>query len=179
MKDDPLENFVRQHAAGFDILEPDPGLIEKLNLPKRRRNTATWLKITVRAAAVIVIFLGSYGFLQWIQNTGPLAGKSTMKLNPEVAEIEMYYARQMEEKWMQVQPLLLEYPDLKGELDKDLVDLDSLNAELKKELVEGIDNQQVIESMITNYRMKIRILEDLLKELNGDQNENNSNTFSL
>jgi hypothetical protein len=50
--------------------------------------------------------------------------------------------------------------------------LDSIRTDLKKDLKDNVANQEVIEAMIQNYRIKLQLLEDMLNLLK--QNETKS-----
>jgi len=76
-----------------------------------------------------------------------------------------------------VQPLLSTYPDLGSELNRDFSELDSICLELKQDLKDNVSNQEVIEALIQNYRIKLTILEDLLNQLEkSDQIQSKKNT---
>ena len=65
-------------------------------------------------------------------------------------------------------------PDLRSEIDMELVDLDRVFLDLKDDLKDNADNEEVIEAMIQNYRLKLEILEEMLmvlKESDNTQNE--------
>jgi hypothetical protein len=49
--------------------------------------------------------------------------------------------------------------------------IDSICSEIKKDLKDNVANQDVIEALIQNYRIKIRLLEDMLELLK--ENEEN------
>jgi hypothetical protein len=50
-------------------------------------------------------------------------------------------------------------------------ELDSVYIDLKADLKDNMANQEVIEAIIENYRMKISILEDLLKQIDPEDDE--------
>ena len=53
--------------------------------------------------------------------------------------------------------------------------MDSDYSSLKKDLKDNADNQEVIDAMIDYYRLKLKMLEQILEELknNDDKTENN------
>ena len=56
----------------------------------------------------------------------------------------------------------------------ELVDLDQVYNDLKEDLKDNAANEEVIEAMIQNYRLKLDILEEMLvvlKQSNESQNE--------
>jgi hypothetical protein len=176
---DRLEEFVRGHSQEFDIHEPDPALwgkIEKTITPKKIN---PWKYYISRAAIIIFLIGGSLiGQRMWMKNGHNLAKKETeVELNiPELTEAEMYYTGMINEKMEEVKPLLLEHPSLQTELNTDMSELDSVYRSLKNDLKDDIANQEVIEAMIQNYRLRISILEDMLQFLEADlinEKENN------
>ena len=62
-------------------------------------------------------------------------------------------------------------PEIQKELVTDISQLDSICSEIKKDLKDNVANQEVVEALIQNYRIKIRLLEDMLTILK--ENENN------
>ena len=86
--------------------------------------------------------------------------------NDELAELEMYYNGQINQKITLV----------KGQLDddrilQDLTAMDQAFAELKSDLQDNVDNQEVIAAMMENYQLKLQILEEILKELEKEKSE--------
>ena len=65
-------------------------------------------------------------------------------------------------------------PEVRHEIDDEMIDLDRAYNELKEDLKDNADNEEVIEAMIQNYRIKLDILEEMLRRLkhsNESQNE--------
>jgi hypothetical protein len=103
-----------------------------------------------------------------------------MKTNPQFREAEIYYNSLFNSLYSEASPLLTSHPEIKKELFSDLSQLDSLCADIKKDLKDNIDNQDVIEALIINYRIKTEILEDmlnLLKQNETDLQKNNSHAL--
>ena len=65
----------------------------------------------------------------------------------------------------------LNCPSLQEELNFDMTELDRVYIELKDDLKDNMANQEVVEAIIENYRLKISILEDLLTEMEFDEDE--------
>jgi len=91
---------------------------------------------------------------------------------PEWQETEKFYTSQIQEK-MQV------LETKRGKLDHSVFDdlnmLDEAFIELKKDLQDNADNQEVIEAMIQSYKIKLQILEDILQEIETDETEDTDN----
>jgi uncharacterized protein YqiB (DUF1249 family) len=65
-------------------------------------------------------------------------------------------------------------PDIRHEIDMEMVDLDKVYAELKEDLKDNAHNEEVIEAMIQNYRLKLDILEEMLYQLKESQESQNN-----
>ena len=57
---------------------------------------------------------------------------------------------------------------------EDLDVLDQAFSELKNDLAENVDNEEVVNAMIKNYRIKLKILEHILEEIQAKQNSDES-----
>jgi hypothetical protein len=181
MKRDRLEQFIAENRDQFDLYDPGDKVWRDINsrIQKRRKlprlNTILW-----RAAAVIIIFAASFLLQEYLQRHHILIGNREKQIQsveiPELYEAEIYYARLVDDKIREIEPLLKDHPGLSGELENDLAELDSIYAALRSDLVDNIANDEVVEAMIQNYRLKLDILEDLLEYLqetsNSDKDEN-------
>jgi hypothetical protein len=85
-------------------------------------------------------------------------------------ETETYYNTLVNSLYKEATPLLTNNPDIKKELNTDLSHIDSICVEIKKDLKDNISNQDVVEALIQNYRIKIKILEDMLTVLKANEN---------
>jgi len=170
--EDRFEKFIRENREEFDFREPDPRLWKKIESGIRPRRIINWKTIVSRAAVVLIIFAASYMVHELIDNDGSMmAGKRPQEkaageiVIPELQEAELYYSGLISEKLEEVKPILASCPGVEEELNTDLSELDSLYAALKADLNDNIANQDVIEAIIENYRLRIAILEELLVAL--------------
>jgi hypothetical protein len=170
--EDRFEKFIRENREEFNFREPDPRVWNKIESGIRPRRIINWRTIVSRAAMVLIIFAASYMVHEWIDNHGRIvAGKRSQEkaaakiVIPELQEAELYYSGLISEKLEEVKPILASCPGVEEELNTDMSDLDSLYAALKADLNDNIANQEVIEAIIENYRLRIAILEELLAEL--------------
>ena len=145
--------------------------------PARKIN---WRIIISRAAVVFLIFMASYLVHEIIDDGGlAIFSKGHKEYNnPELKEAEVYYSSLINEKLEEIKPIITSHPLLEEELEFDFNQLDSMYNELKNDLKDNIANQEVIEAMIQNYRLRLSILEDLLSFLKPEYDENNTNSNS-
>jgi len=170
--EDRFEKFMKENREGFDFREPDPLLWKKIESGIRPGHFINWRTIISRAAVVLIIFAASYGVHELIDHKGRIvAGKRSQEkpareiIIPELQEAELYYSGLINEKLEEVKPILASCPGVEEELYSDMSELDSLYSDLKADLNDNIANQEVIEAIIENYRLRIAILEGLLAEL--------------
>ena len=161
---DKLEKFITENRDKFDTQQPDPKLWSKIEAGIKTKKPLSWRFILSRAAAVLLIFVASYMIHEFVNKGFPrinLAKASDIDI-PELKEAEDYYSRKLNEKLNEIKPILTVCPTLEEELNYDLNELDSLYNELKKDLKDNIANQEVVDAMIQNYRMRLTILEEIL-----------------
>lgn len=176
--DDNFKKFITEHREEFDFREPNPGIWKNIESDIRVRRGISWRVILSRAAAVLLIFAASYGLNEWIHNLNGkgIRGERSSKAKKENAipglrEAETYYTHLVKQKLDELEPIIANCPSLQEELNFDMSELDSVYIELKADLKDNMANQEVVEAIIDNYRLKISILEDLLTEMELGEDE--------
>ena len=182
MREDRLEQFIAENRDQFDLYDPDDKVWKEVSKTIRNKQRfINWRTVVWRAAAVIVIFAASFMFWEFMNNSDMLIGRQERKVRkmeiPELREAEIYYTNMVDNRLEELTPLIQQDPELQNELNSDLDELDSIYSELQKDLIDNIANDEVVEAMIQNYRLKLEILEDLLEQLQetskNDENEKN------
>lgn len=169
---DRLEEHIRKNREDLDRYSPPKSIwrnirrkieIEK-SFPRR------WLSI----AAMIVVILGTSILIfkpQFRWSSAERGKNEDLTLvTPQLRETESYYNNLINSLYTEAKPLLTNNPEIKKELNSDLSQLDSICSDLKKDLKDNVSNQDVVEALIQNYRIKISILEDMLKVLKENKN---------
>ena len=82
-----------------------------------------------------------------------------------------YYNTLVKTLYREAGPLLTGQPELSRELDSDMAQIDSICVDIRKDLKDNVANQEVIEALIQNYRIKLQILEDMLVMLKQNENK--------
>lgn len=181
MSPDKLEKYILDHRQQFDDQEPDPGIWERVDTHKAPVIGINWKRIAWRAAAVAAIFVTSYFFHDLIDSRND-AGRKAIAENPgdaspivkELIEAEAYYTSQINMKKEEVFRLTATNPEVRHEINMEMVDLDRVYNELREDLKDNAANEEVVEAMIQNYRLKLDILEEMLmvlKQSDETQNE--------
>lgn len=167
---DRLEEFVRSHKEEFDIFEPNDNLWEGIEKKMDKGKKIRLSYYLVRAAGIAAIFLitlTAYNYFFTDNNR-------TAEI-PEIKEAEMYYTGLIDSKLDEVKPLLADYPEIQTEINADLTELDSVYNDLKEDLKDNVSNQEVIEAMLENYRMRVDILQEMLEYLESKNSDNTTN----
>lgn len=181
MKTDKLEKFILENKEDFNIQEPGPEVWARIKIPESEKKTISlnWKTIAMRAAAVVVIFVSSYYFHDFM-NQNEVNGVAEIEfekdpLFKELIEAELYYSSEINYKKKEFFILTSNSPSLQNSINLELETLDAIFKDLKEDLNDNADNQEVIEAMIQNYRIKLEILNDLLYQIKSTQEKSNEN----
>lgn len=173
MNQDHLERYIRENRPLFDDATPDPAIWDRISgqLEEEDRRAFPWSTYLWRAAAVLFVFALSWVIHDAVDRvdttySGQEAGAPSAQAE-ELFEAEAYYARQIEDMQNEVFFLTSEHPDLQADIRLEMTELDSVYSELRRDLGDDAANEEIIEAMIQNYRLKITILSDILEQLHG------------
>jgi hypothetical protein len=168
-----LEEHIRNNRKYLDRYNPPSDTWKKIEkeLKKDKRPNRNWILVAAMIAVIfgtaVILFRPVYRWSDNKKYTGHAAGE-----NSQLKETEIYYNNLVNSLYEEATPLLTNIPDVKKELNSDLSHLDSICTDLKRDLKDNISNQDVMEALIRNYRIKIQILEDMVTVLK--ENENNT-----
>jgi hypothetical protein len=171
---DRLEEYIKKNRDDLDIYLPSPGLWRRIRtrLNSDKYYMRRWISV---AASVAILITTSVIFYQIgkggrIINGSYAPGRGITIVNSQLKEAETFYNNQINQLYREVAPLLTGYPELETELNSDISRMDSIYADLRKDLKDNIANQEVVEALIQNYLIKVKILEDMLVILKEDKN---------
>jgi len=184
MKQDKLEQFIIENRKEFDMLEPPEKLWDRIKKPGPLQRKSLWTKRMLRIAAAIAIFLAA-----WFSNDLLTSDKQNTVSNPPsmspeqmeqytlLMEAELFYSARIKQVKAELKTLANGDREIIQDVNTDLLELDEIFNELKNDLKDNVDNEEVIEAMIQNYRLKLGILEEMLKQMNRNESnhKNNSN----
>jgi hypothetical protein len=168
---DKLEDYIRENRKALDMHTPKTELWNNIEKSIKRERSSRIIRLS--SAAMIIVILGtSIFFYNKKEETATLKnfGNRFINSNPQLKETEMYYNNLVNSLYTEATPLLTGHPDIQKELTTDMSQLDSICSDIKNDLKDNIANQEVIEAMIQNYRIKIKLLEDMLTILKQEEN---------
>ena len=169
---DRIEKFIKDNRHDLDKYDPSPDIWDRIRkkVGFKKGSAVKWLSI----AAMILFVLGTAVTIFIVTNRRiDLLGPGFAE-QEELKETEIFYNSMINTLYLEARPMLTGQPEIQKELDTDLAQIDSLCADIKKDLKDNVSNEQVIEALIQNYRIKIQILEDMLEVLkknNGQVNK--------
>jgi len=178
MKDN-LESFIQENRFDFDTHEPSDRVWAGIqaNISEQEKKRINWKKVVMNVAAAALIFMSSYGVFEYVHAKRSMGDINKLALRlkeqaPQLYEAEVYYTSKVNSTMGQLGAVLEEYPDIANELKIELAQIDSLNQSLIVDLKDNIANQEIIENLIMNYRIKLQILEEMLQEMSAMQSSN-------
>lgn len=169
MNEDKLKRFVIDNREDFEVHDSDlDSLWSGIDETVKKENSFKWGNFLKIAAAIILVATVGLVGLRIAYQDQISEGIALHQVSPDLAETEYFYYQQIEEKLTVIKAS-------QGEIDplilKDLAVLDSAYKDLKMDLSENIGNEEIINAMIENYRIKVMILEQILEQLNVDEND--------
>lgn len=157
----------------------------KLSFGERASFSADSFFMRVAAAVVLLLGCGLTLFLmkqQAPETANTLAAAATMEteapelasIAPELPEIEAYYASQIEAKKSELSEYDLKVLGLDEQrvIDRELAELDSSYAALKKELYTSPNTEEIVNAMVQNLWIRVRVLNRQLEVLQRIQKMN-------
>lgn len=165
---DNLEKHIRDNRPELDCHEPSPEIWNRVSkrISRHRKPVIKWLS----AAAILAVVIGTAFVLLTINQKKTAVYNAANKTEPGLNETEMYYNTMANTLYRQAAPLLTMQPEIENELLSGMAHIDSICMDIKKDLKDNVDNQEVIEALIQNYRIKIDLLEEMLNLLKKNEN---------
>lgn len=169
---DKLEKFISQNKEAFDEDGPSEDLWNKIegNLEEEKQESwwSYWKVASMLFLVTTVVLLVDR---MQPQQDAELAQATT--LSEEFTEAEQFYSRLISERKQQIDSY-----DVPGDLRREFLDemneLDDLYLELRSTFEKKSGDQKLIDAMISNMRLRMRILDrqiEILERLNDYKNE--------
>lgn len=178
---DNFEKHVQENAAEFDE--------HKANRAKMWGNIAAELKVEktkviplwkspiFKIAAIVVLFIslsGIIGLSVWSSTA-----VETQYASKELLDIDIHYKSLVS---YHVQ-LVKDHPKLSEEDKVEFLsfmdELDIEYEELRIEMAKNLDNELVLEAIISNYKQRIELIEKLLKQINDSKIQDEDYGYTL
>ncbi len=168
MKTNRLKEFINENREAFDQFEPSDKVWEQISKAKRKPKTVSMSSYILRVAAVVAI---AVVFTVLVVKTNLFApgDLEVQAEDPELRELieaEAFYASQVNEKMEEIRKCYNTFPEIKEEVETDLIELQEMYDTLKIDLNENISKKIVIEAMIENNRYRLKMVDQVLDQIN-------------
>jgi hypothetical protein len=164
---DELEKHIKSIRDDLDTEAPGPGLWKRIeeDLPGRQRSLPGYLW---RAAAAIIVVGAAMAVIAGLLRTSERLNDPQVT---EVRETYRYYDNKIKSLYQEADPLLTANPEISSELTTGMNELDSLSSLIISDLHDNVASREVIEALIYNYRLRIELLEDMLRLMREHESE--------
>lgn len=164
METNDLKNFIDVNRESFEVYdyphEDWQAISDKLDqAEKRAKSVVIPLKYVWRSAAVFLILIGVAFYTSWVNWKNQ---SQDMMMSAELQEAEYYYGELIATKVAHISEL---DQNAEEEVFRNMAALDLAFNELKTDLKDNADNEEVIHAMIDNYKIKLQILEQIIAQL--------------
>ncbi|UNY99031.1 hypothetical protein MQE36_01460 [Zhouia spongiae] len=180
---DDFEKNIKEQRALFDEYKADrsklwknieAGLEQTKNSSKVMR---LWQSRMFKVAATIVIVLGISGMIHIMSSA--VTGRQSRVLNRELTAIDMHYNGLVARQIKLINSNTRLSPQEKKEFLSFMDELDEEYEMLKRELYKNLDSERVLEAIVINYKKRIELIENLLKQINSSKEMNNEHEYIL
>jgi len=180
---DKFEKYIKENSNAFDVHRANKDKLwaqieNKLEKAETKPKVIKlWNYTAFKVAATIVIALGLFGLVNIITTSSN--SQSNQLVSQELIDIDSHYNGLVA---YQVK-LINNNSKLTDEQKKDFLsfmeDLDTEYKILKKELNKNIDNERVLEAIVINYKKRIELIENLLKQINSSKKTSDKDVYIL
>lgn len=184
MEKENLEKLFENLKERFDFEEPETGhenrFLRKLSTSKgvtsntRDKDKKSWWKPLSIAASIAILCMLGFG----IYGSLPTLDEQVAEISPEVSRTQFYFAGLIKE---QVKALENEStPETRQIIDDTMLQLENLEtgyARMEQDLIQGGNGKLILNAMITNFRTRIDLLQEVLEKMDTINNlKNNDGT---
>jgi CHASE3 domain sensor protein len=166
---DNLEKFIRNNRNDLDRYDPSPEVWERIKKDTGSPKARLWKWSAAAAVALIIIGTG-FIFYSRIQDSR-MQVQANSSYQQQIGETEFFYNSMINSLYEEAKPMLTRNPDIEKELKADMEHIDRICSEIKRDLKDNVANQEVVEALIQNYKIKILLLEDMLSKMKESEKE--------
>ncbi len=179
---DNFEKNIKENKALFDVYKADKSKLwanieSRLESPEQKvRAIRLWNTPVFKIAATIIIALGLFSLINIGLNS---SSEQNSFASQELSDIDMHYKGLVAYHVKLVE----NNTQLSSEEKKAfLLFMDELDDEyevLKQELQKDLDSERVLEAIVINYKKRIELIENLLKQINSSKKMESDDVYML
>lgn len=177
---DNFEKYIKENKLHFDEYKADKSKLW-LNIESRlekpvseTRSITLWNHTIMKVAAIFIIALGLFSVI----NISTESSNDDI-VSQELNEIDSHYKGLVAYQVKLVNKNTELSPEEKTEFLSFMDELDEEYEILKIELKKNLDNERILEAIVINYKKRIELIENLLKQINSTKNMENDDVYTL
>ncbi len=171
-----LEQRITKNKELFDIDEPNDGhfdrfqdKLKKIHKPEKKSSRRIYFSTLRVAASVLIVMAISFSLYLYNNGTSSLFAA---EIDPELAEVNDYYASVTEQKLAQIEELSgsdEEAALLKESALESVVTIEAQTKELEEEYINSNKDSRVFGAIVNNYRLLAMALDKVIDNMNDIQ----------
>ncbi|MEZ4830077.1 MAG: hypothetical protein R3C61_27910 [Bacteroidia bacterium] len=159
MEKTSIENIISGFGDRLDVYQPPDGHIGRFGQKLRRRKNKN-LRFYLRIAAAVTVLAAVAGTALLIRDNQP---EPVTQWEAELNDLDVYYTTLYQQELDRLGNYNLAEYEFARQLKEDLDQIEASNAKFRKMILEQGENQYLLDAMIENYQMKLKILQKLKK----------------
>jgi len=176
---DNFEKHIRDEAAQFDEHKADRTKMWAAISPELEKETPKviplWKSPFIRVAASVLLLLG----ITFIGLSVFRSAESAQYASKELMDIDVHYQHLVSYQVSLLQNNSNLSDDDKAEFLSFMDELDFEYENLRSEMQNNIDNERVLEAIVANYKKRIELIENLLKQINDSKSQEENYGYTL
>ncbi len=162
-----IEDFINKNSELFNSEEPKEGHLNRFQSKLQTNNKNIFLKSIKYAAAVIFLFSAFFIYNNYNGfSKNEQISDNTNNVNEDFSDINNFYSSQLEVKYSELDAVTCKQGNKqKQSINNDLSELDNEYVKLLAEYNSNPENTKIKNALINNYRMRINILDMVIKTL--------------
>jgi hypothetical protein len=180
---DNFEKQIRENKSLFDEHKADKDKLwanieSELNkVESKPKVIKLWSSNVLKFAAILVIALGLFSVVNILSSN--VATQESNVISQELNDIDAHYKGMVAYQVKLVKNNTQLSDEQKTEFLSFMDELDEEYKALKLELSKNLDNERILEALVFNYKKRIELIENLLKQINSSKKTNNTDVYTL
>ena len=168
METNDFKKFVEFNRNEFEVYEAPSeswnAIADKLDQRDCKKGKSITIPLTyVWRLAMMLLLVAGLGIYLVLPSWD---SSRSVSMSPDVVEASQYYNEMIVMKVAAIDQI---DQTVSSEVLNDMNALDAAFNELKNDLNDNADNEEVVQAMMNNYKIKLQILEQILEQLEGKE----------
>ncbi len=178
---DDFEKYISKNKHLFDDHRADKRKIwDAIESDLDKQKTIyLWKSPLLKVAATLLVLFGVFSIMQLYLNSNYNYNKQNSVAHQELQDIDSYYKNLVSFQVQLVKNNTRLQPENKKEFLSFMDELDEEYNTLRQEMTKNLNNEYILEAIVNNYKKRIELIENLLKQINESKNTNTNEGYIL